>query len=48
MRKIRFSVLPDANKNNLEDRIYNLEKYIVVLQRELEYAINQAIARGEE
>ena len=46
MKKIRLTSFTPSAKNDVEERVKNLEKYMVILQRELEYAIN--IQKDEE
>ena len=48
MRKIRFTVFSPSVKNSTEERIKALERYIVILQRELEYELNSLNSKESE
>lgn len=42
MRKIRLTKFTPSEKYSTDEKIKNLERYIVILQRELEYVMNTA------
>ena len=47
MRKIRLTAFVPTQREDADDRINNLERYIVLLQRELEHIIN-SLSEEEE
>ena len=47
MKKIRLTAFIPTQKEDADDRIKNLERYIILLQRELEHIIN-SLSEQEE
>lgn len=47
MKKIRLTSFIPAQKEDADDRIKNLERYIVLLQREIEHIINSLSEKEE-
>ena len=48
MRKIRLTRFTPSEKHSTEEKIKSLERYIIILQRELEYVMNTASFFGNE
>ena len=47
MKKIRLTAFVPTQREDTDYRIKNLERYIVLLQRELEHIINSLSEEGE-
>ena len=47
MNKIRLTAFVPTQKEDADDRIKNLERYMVLLQREIEHIINSLSEKEE-